>query len=205
MDFRFLHPTTSVESRDPHNIPSFSSQSKFDAPVLYLPPLLSSLPDGFSVEEAPSNSESSFLPVMTKTRLPDIDPTSLSLHRALHFFKPLNPDYANTAYDQAFNWSQLRLPESEEREWYCVAFRSKRKAGIDEICEYYYFGNAALKCILMSITAMYTADKLAHEEAIRSGGVRPFFFLSLQCLHVLKHNYFSLYYTGMVFQIGRPE
>jgi hypothetical protein len=56
----------------------------------------------------------------------------LSLHKALHHFKPSSPDYAITAYDQAFNWSELRLPKDEEREWYCVVFRSKRKAGSDD-------------------------------------------------------------------------
>lgn len=125
------HPTASIEQRDSHNIPNFSSQSKFDAPVLYLPPLLSSLPDRYSVAEKPSKPS----PVMTETRLPDIDPTSLSLHKALHHFKPSSPDYANTAYGQAFNWAELRLPKGEERGWYCVAFRSKRKAGSDGICE----------------------------------------------------------------------
>lgn len=128
------HPTASLELRDTHNIPNFSSQSKFDdAPVLYLPPLLSSLPDRYSVAEAPSNSSS---PVTTETRLPDIDPTSLSLHRALHQFRPSSPDYANTPYEKAFNWSELRLPKYEEREWYCVVFRSKRKAGSDGKREY---------------------------------------------------------------------
>lgn len=130
-----LHPSASVEPRDPHNIPNLSSQSNFDAPVLYLPPLLSSLPDRYSFAEAPPHS--SFPPVITETRLPDIDPTSLSLHKALHHFKPSSPDYANTAYGQAFNWSELRLPKDEEREWYCVVFRSKRKAGSDGICEYF--------------------------------------------------------------------
>ena len=72
---------------------------------------------------------------MTETRLPDIDPISLSLHKALHHFKPTSPDYADTAYEQAFNWFELRLPKDEEREWYCVVFRSKRKSGSDAICK----------------------------------------------------------------------
>jgi hypothetical protein len=65
----------------------------------------------------------------TETRLPYIDPVSLSLHRALHYFRPLNDKYASRAYGEAFNWDELRLPEDEEREWYCVAFRSRRKEG----------------------------------------------------------------------------
>lgn len=127
------HPAASVEPRDPHSIPDFGST--FVTPVLYLPPLLSSLPDRYALEEP--SLKSSFPPLVTDTRLPDIDPASLSLHKALHHFKPSSPDYANTDYGQAFNWSELRLPKNEEREWYCVAFRSKRKAGSDGTCEYF--------------------------------------------------------------------
>jgi hypothetical protein len=39
--------------------------------------------------------------------------------------------FLGTPYGEAFNWDQLVLPEHEEREWYCVVFRSKRKAGSD--------------------------------------------------------------------------
>lgn len=115
--------------RDPHDLPSFDSQSLIDPqhPVLYLPPLLSSLPDRFPSERVPHEHP----PLVTETRLPDIDPVSLSLHKALHHFKPLGPDYVNLPYAEAFNWSNLVLPLDEEREWYCVVFRSKRKAGSD--------------------------------------------------------------------------
>lgn len=122
-----------------HNTP----QSKSD--VLYLPPLLSSLPDRYSAAEAPLHS--SFPPILTKTRLPDIDLPSLSLHKALHRFKPLTPDYANTPYAQAFNWYELRLPKDEEREWYCVIFRSKRKAGTESTCDYYLYQNPWDTCL----------------------------------------------------------
>lgn len=57
--------------------------------------------------------------------------------------------------------------------------------------------------MLMNIIALYDADKLAHEEAVRNGGVCPFFFLS-PMLTPTKLNYFSLYFTGMAFQIKRP-
>ena len=135
MALRFSHPPHPSETRDPHNIPNFDPQSKSDEPVLYLPPILSSLPDQCSATEAPSNLDSSSPPIMTETRLPDIDPISLSLHKALHHFKPITPDYANTPYGQAFNWSELKLPKDEEGEFFCAAFRSKRKAGSDGICE----------------------------------------------------------------------
>ena len=122
-------PVASINARDPHSFPDFV------APVLYLPPLLSSLPDRHSAADTPLKS--SFPPIVTETRLPDIDPVSLSLHKALHNFKPTSPDYANTDYGQAFNWSELRLPINEEREWYCVVFRSKRKSGSDGVGKYF--------------------------------------------------------------------
>jgi hypothetical protein len=136
----FSHPPHPSETSD------LNPQSKSD---LYLPPILSSLPDSVAIT---SILNPSFPPLLTETRLPDIDRPSLSLHKALHHFKPITPDYANTPYDKAFNWSELRLPKDEEREWFCVAFRSKRKAGSDGI-------------------SLYDADKLAHDEAIRHGGL----------------------------------
>jgi hypothetical protein len=99
---------------------------------------LSSLPERYYVEDPSLNSSSA---VLTTARLPNIDPTSVSLHKALHRFKPLTSDYAITDYGQAFNWAELRLPKDEEREWYCVVFRSKRSPGSDGICEYF------LKCV----------------------------------------------------------
>ena len=51
------------------------------------------------------------------------------------------------------------------------------------------------------LLALYDADKLAHDEAIRNGGVCP----GLSNTYTrAKHNYFSLYFTGMAFQIQRP-
>jgi hypothetical protein len=126
------HETSSSfpkSSRDPHQLPAFDSKSLTE-PILYLPPLLSSLPEVYP--SSPVSAE--YPPVLTETRLPHIDPASLSLHKALHHLRPLNANYATLAYDQAFNWTELELPEHEEREWYCVVFRSKRKAGSDGDC-----------------------------------------------------------------------
>lgn len=125
----YLSLTAPDAERNPHDLPTFDSSSltEPDYPILYLPPLISSLPA--HIPTAPIAAEHP--PVITETRLPDIDPASLSLHKALHHFKPLNSDYASTPYAEAFNWSELVLPEDDEREWYCVAFRSKRKAGSD--------------------------------------------------------------------------
>lgn len=137
-------------SRDPHDVPTFDSTSLTEPkiPILYLPPLLSSLPSNISKSALQNPS----LALVTETRLPDIDPASLSLHKALHRFRPLDAKYAATAYAEAFNWDELSLPEAEERDWYCVVFRSKRKAGSDG-------------------DSLYEADKKAHEEAVGNGGL----------------------------------
>lgn len=116
------HPAEAV--RDPHDLPSFETDDN-QREILYLPPLLSSLP----ANAPPHPGQPAEL--TTSTRLPDIDPVSLSLHRALHSFRPKDARYASVPYEEAFNWDDLRLPEDEERDWYCVAFRSKRKTGSD--------------------------------------------------------------------------
>lgn len=163
------------QHRDPHEQPSFTHESlAFPVfPVLYLPPLISALPpsslsssDESPPPSSPSSDTSSNPPnsnptptvLTTTTRLPSIDPVSLSLHRALHYFRPFSRTYASLSYASAFNWSELRLPEDEEREWYCVAFRSRRREGSNG-------------------DALYEADKRAHEEAVQNGGVSLFIFL----------------------------
>lgn len=129
--------------RDPHELPEFHDGPSSE--LLYLPPLLSSLPaNAQHPDDAPG--------LHTDTRLPDIDPVSLSLHRALHAFRPLSPKYASTPYKDAFNWADLVLRADEERDWYCVVFRSKRKPGSDG-------------------SPLYEADRLAHEEAVHNGGL----------------------------------
>ena len=118
-----LHLDSSVNSAGPQ--PSVTdSQSKYPPQLL-----LSSLPEGYVPPL-----------ILTETRLPSIDPVSLSLHRALHIFKPIRDDYANkdvVGYGEAFNWSDLKLPIDEERDWYCVAFYSKRKVGSEDVCKYF--------------------------------------------------------------------
>lgn len=147
--------TIDGRERDPHQPPALDSES-FTNPTsatLYLPPLLSSLPPGVEVPVIQSDRP----PLVTKTRLPDIDPVSLSLHKALHYFRPLSSEYASLPYAGAFNWLALDLPLEEEREWYAVAFRSKRKAGSDS-------------------DALYEADRLAHEEAVSNGGLIMYWY-----------------------------
>ncbi|KAH6910428.1 hypothetical protein BKA70DRAFT_1221026 [Coprinopsis sp. MPI-PUGE-AT-0042] len=126
--------------RDPHKLPSFNLAEP-SVPVLYLPPLLSSLPERFPRHDATTSNNA---PLITATRLPDIDPASLSLHKALHHFQPVTSEYAE-------------LPEEDEREWYCVAFRSQRKAGSDG-------------------EPLYEADRLAHEEAVSNGGLIMYWY-----------------------------
>lgn len=131
------------KDRDPHDVPIFDSKSLIEpiAPVLYLPPLLSSLPEKLNIQPEEFSvrvADSEFPPLVTETRLPNIDPASLSLHKALHQFRPLTLNYAGTPYVEAFNWGELLLPEGEDREWYCVVFLSRRKAGSDGGCEFIY-------------------------------------------------------------------
>ncbi|KAG5653039.1 hypothetical protein H0H81_002556 [Sphagnurus paluster] len=145
-----ISSSTAPTERDPRVVPSFGSKTltNLQAPIIYLPPLLSSLPDKYPSEPIASGHP----PLLTEIRLPDIDRASLSLHKALFNFKPIDAEYVNKSYAEAFNWSSLMLPEEEEREWYCVVFRSKRRAGSDN-------------------RALYDADEMAHEEAVRNGGL----------------------------------
>ena len=96
---RNLHHTSTLES----------DASK---PVLYLPPLLSSLPASYEPAQKPLLHP----PLTTETRLPDIDPASLSLHHALHHFRPIDEQYAARPYSESFNWDQLQLPEEDGRQ-----------------------------------------------------------------------------------------
>jgi hypothetical protein len=164
--------------RNPHDLPDFSTDEikTPSIPILYLPPLLSLLPDGIAHDPVPSPLNA---PLTTETRMPDIDPASLSLHKALHLFSPLGSEYARIPYAEGFNWADLQLSEAEEREWYCVAFRSRRKPGSDSAREF-FFNFMSSCCSMCSTTALYEADRLAHEEAVKNGGVSHFRFRSLE-------------------------
>lgn len=172
-----------VATNDPHHLPTFDSTTLIapSAPILYLPPLLSSLPPGLGHTFA-NQLDQQRRPLKTETHLPDIDPVSLALHKALHHFQPVTSKYAETPYEEAFNWSELQLPEDSEREWYCVVFRSRRREGSDG-------GRKSPKTILthkklvsdvilsLCSPALYEADRLAHEEAVQNGGVSLFSYL----------------------------
>lgn len=159
--------------------------------MLYLPPLLSALPrhiTNTNAKEASAGNHEFYnqyydrttshptgldIPKLpphpdrlhpTATRLPDIDPASLALHRALHFLKPRD-GFAKLPYAEAFNWGEIGaayrsdgVPRGEiEREWYIVAFRSRRREGSDS-------------------APLYEADRLAHEEAVQNGGLLMYWY-----------------------------
>lgn len=188
MNIAFTHPlhplkfllrpattvVTSSKKCSPHDVPIFDSKSLIEptSPVLYLPPLLSSLPEKMDFQFEESLADPELPPLATTTRLPSIDPASLSLHKALHRFRPLTTDYASIPYPEAFNWEELLLPKMDDRDWFCVAFRSRRKAGSDGDCGFSYSVLFSIHCHPHFYgKALYAADKLAHEEAVRNGGV----------------------------------
>lgn len=119
----------------------------------------------------------------TASRLPVIDETAIYLWQALHLLKPLTADYAGdfgsepiptasgcpfaksqsrsrTALDlvrSILNWDSLTLPHRMQGVFYGVVFRSKRRSGSES-------------------TNLYRADKLAHEEAVASGGLLMYWY-----------------------------
>ena len=120
--------------RDPHDLPVFDKDSLTNPSetILYLPPFLSSLPP-IHVTSTPPTSTGR-VPKSTESRLPDIDGPSLALHKALHNFTPITEKYASATYSEAFNWGELDLPEEDEHDWFCVAFRSIRRPGSENDC-----------------------------------------------------------------------
>jgi len=130
------------EERAAHELPDFEAADP-TRPILYLPPLLSKLPQTYDKDGKESHKPHFHPtepgPLHTETHLPSIDPVSLSLHHALHKFKPVDDKYASTPYGVSFNWAQLELPEDEERDWYCVAFRSRRKPGSDSGRAFFFY------------------------------------------------------------------
>lgn len=123
----------------------------------------------------------------TVSRLPVVDDTSRALWAALHSLRPLTTDYAariessstHTGFESKqcpfnlstqsskdvslslvrslFNWSSLKLPSHMSGTFYGVVFRSNRALGSES-------------------TNLYLADKLAHEEAVHSGGLLMYFY-----------------------------
>ncbi|PCH43857.1 hypothetical protein WOLCODRAFT_104321 [Wolfiporia cocos MD-104 SS10] len=139
--------------RDPEQRPVFLPGLAHSSPILYLPPILSTLPIGLIHNPPPTLPPSKdAVPLYTDSCLPTIDNASMALHRALYNFRPITPKYAAVPYPEAFNWNEFELPDSIEHEWYCVVFRSKRRDGSDS-------------------DPLYEADRQAHEEAVSNGGL----------------------------------
>lgn len=128
----------------------------------------------------------------TISHLPVIDEASRAIWTALHSLRPQTDNYAEidvtstqtllqseegpstsqcpfqysnkksasaalTLIRTLFNWSSLRLPTHISSTFYGVVFRSTRAHGSES-------------------TNLYMADKLAHEEAVRSGGLLMYFY-----------------------------
>ena len=127
----------------------------------------------------------------TTSHLPSIDAAGHNLWRALHALRPISANYAgsfvdtsdptpssatatahavNPAYPRyrtsesatalvrrVFNWSDIRLPLDTTGTFHGVIFRSKRRIGSET-------------------TSLYAADRLAHEEAVNSGGLLMYWF-----------------------------
>lgn len=127
------------------------SSTKSSLEILHLPPLLSLLPTSHHQPSPPTSVS------YTDSSLPSITPLSVALHRALHSLRPTTSLYATSPYAASFNWAELELEGlselelSREREWYIVAFRSKRRRGFTEA----------------ERELLYGADREAHEEAIQ--------------------------------------
>jgi hypothetical protein len=158
-------PEHSHSKRDPHDLPDFSDPNPPTSPVLFLPPRLFTLSYDLphTLEASPDQP-----PPPTSS---DLDPASLSLHRALHHFSPITPYYATQPYAESFNWASLVLPEDQEREWYAVVFKSKRRPGSDSGSAFKFIPDQGQQ-MLTKFLELFEADRRAHEEAIQNGGVR---------------------------------
>ncbi|GAA5916128.1 hypothetical protein JCM8208_002216 [Rhodotorula glutinis] len=140
-----------------------SSSSRVEpgpGPALFDSARATSSPSGYAPGSA---ADATGAPVAyTASHLPTLDLVSHALHHALHAFRPVTPRYATSPYADSFNWADLRLEDDssgrvkrEAREWYIVAFRSRRNDGLPE--------DRARK--------LYEADRAAHEEAVTRGGL----------------------------------
>jgi len=150
--FLFLPP---LLSRLPISAAPSSSRDRDDVgPALFDSARAASSQSGYAAELDGADSA----PVAyTTSHLPTIDPASQALHHALHAFRPVTPRYATSPYADSFNWPDLRLEDDSTgrvkrgaREWYIVAFRSRRNAGLPED----------------RARELYEADRAAHEEAV---------------------------------------
>jgi hypothetical protein len=155
---RISATTLAAPAFQAHHQPPPAVAPPNEDPILYLPPLMSRLPHGTA-----AHAHTAITPhacdhdTEFDTRLPDIDPASLALHQALHYFHPRDAHYAGTEYAAAFNWGDLGLPLDVEREWYGVVFRSRRNPASSSL-------------------SLYAADRAAHAEAVQNGGLVMYWY-----------------------------
>ncbi|KAJ9058925.1 hypothetical protein DSO57_1007328 [Entomophthora muscae] len=78
---------------------------------------------------------------------------------ALANLRAITEDYIKVPFAECFNWDQVSqgLDLSDEGDWFVVVFRSIRSSAADS-------------------DKLYMADKLAHEEAKRSGGLLKYWY-----------------------------
>ena len=180
--------------------------AQFDSlkPILARLPLELDVQDSHDPDQAVSDADIENLDYIlsnsahvfyTRSRLAFLDQSSFDLWKALHHFQPLTADYASGYLDTtsssssppphpltfaadasacpaftsasaralaqlrtSFNWSSLPLIASAPpRNWYGVLFLSVRKPGSESL-------------------SFYEADRLAHEEATRSGGLIMYWY-----------------------------
>ena len=77
------------------------------------------------------------------------------LYEACRRISPTNPDYANVAIEEGFNWSS-RLGEAHFDQLYLVVFRSVRRAAAD-------------------LRLLREHDDRAYKDAIEAGGLLRYF------------------------------
>ncbi|KAI8578406.1 hypothetical protein K450DRAFT_247770 [Umbelopsis ramanniana AG] len=98
-----------------------------------------------------------------QTNIPHLRPIDYVFsERSLKYLHTITAEYFRTPLTEAFNWNEAaeRLGEEQEGEWFIVAFRSIRNEQADH-------------------KKLYDADALAHEEAIRSGGLLKYWYGTL--------------------------
>ncbi|SPO31132.1 uncharacterized protein UTRI_05223_B [Ustilago trichophora] len=183
-----LHPTTVAEPSKP----LFDAVPR-NAEYESLRPILARLPDD---EDDHVEQETESLDYVlkrgvmyTRSPLPFLDSASIDLWKSLHHFRPLTADYASGYLDptpphplppnasftscpvfssatskglsqlrSSFNWASLPpLPLATFRIWYGFLFLSVRKTDSESL-------------------SFYEADRLAHEEATRSGGLIMYWY-----------------------------
>ncbi|KAI9720982.1 MAG: hypothetical protein M1828_005454 [Chrysothrix sp. TS-e1954] len=181
--------------------PDLNPISAAKPPTRGCPPIMSRLPSTWSEDQhLPSQhgylqstprtpvpgallwSDQETAPSYTNARLPRLDEFGRLAWEALHHLRPLSPkpankstahqifephpshdshfakeDFSTESIDLDFNWSELQIPSTLQGTLHGVVFRSRRAPG-------------------STSTDLYEADRLAHEEAVNSGGLLMYWY-----------------------------